>query len=77
MLEIASRRGVHIRPSTTPKEFASLVGSEWTEAGPTAVRLTALYCQGRFSNSPLSSEELNQAVEQISALQRLTRITGS
>jgi hypothetical protein len=76
MLEIASRRGVHIRPSTTPKEFASLVGSEWTEAGPTAVRLTALYCQGRFSNSPLSSEELNQAVDQISALQRLTRITG-
>ena len=75
MLEIAVRRGIHIRPSTTPKEFAELVGQHWTEAQPTAMKLTLLYCRGRFSGSSLSNEELNQAVDQISALQQLIRVT--
>jgi hypothetical protein len=75
MLEIAARRGIQIKPSTTPKEFADLVSRHWIEAEPTALKLTSLYCQGRFSGSSLSSEELNLAVDQISALQRLMRAT--
>jgi len=75
MLDIAARRGIQIRPSTTPKEFAELVGRHWIEAEPTAVKLTSLYCRGRFSGSSLSSEELNLAVDQISVLQRLMHAT--
>lgn len=75
MLDIAARRGIQIRPSTTPKEFTELVGRHWIEAEPSAVQLTSLYCRGRFSGSSLSSEELNQAVDQISVLQRLMRAT--
>ena len=75
MLEIAARRGIQIKPSTTPKEFADLVSRHWIEAEPTALKLTSLYCQGRFSGSSLSSEELNLAVDQISVLQRLMHAT--
>jgi hypothetical protein len=75
MLDIAARRGILVTPSTTPKEFVELVSRKWSEAEPTAVRLTSLYCHGRFSGSSLSREELNQAVDQVSALQRLVRST--
>jgi transglutaminase-like putative cysteine protease len=74
LLDIVARRGIPIRPSTTPKELVELVSRQWAEAGPTVVRLTSLYCHGRFSGASLSREELNQAGDQISSLQaRSTR----
>jgi hypothetical protein len=75
MLDVAARRGVISRPSTTPMEFVQLVSRDWAEAGTIVAGVTALYCRGRFSGSTLSHEELAQVVEQIGALQQLTRTT--
>jgi hypothetical protein len=75
MLKIAARQGIDTRPSMTPTEFTRLVGRQWTEAESTVAGLTALYCRGRFSRSPLSGEELHHAIEQINVLQRLARAT--
>ncbi|HLZ34967.1 MAG TPA: DUF3488 and transglutaminase-like domain-containing protein [Nitrospira sp.] len=73
MLDIAARKGVVSRPSTTPMEFVQMVGREWAEAQSMVAGVTALYCQGRFSGSTLSREELARAVEQIGTLQQLAR----
>jgi hypothetical protein len=71
-LELARRRGLRISPSTTPTELAQLVSKQWSDAEPTMIRLTKLYCRGRFGIGPLSGEELRQAVEDIAVLKRLT-----
>ncbi len=73
MQDIAARQGIVTGPSTTPMEFVKLVGREWTEAGSTVASVTALYCRGRFSGAALSREELAGALEQVGALQHLTR----
>ena len=74
MLELAARRGIRITPSTTPTELSRLVGERWADAGSTVSSLTTLYCRGRFGIGSLSSEELLQAVDDLGALKRLTRM---
>jgi Domain of unknown function (DUF4129) len=74
MLALASRRGIHITPSTTPTEASRLVSERWRDAESTVVRLTTLYCRARFGVGSLSSEELVQAVEDIGVLKRLARM---
>lgn len=73
MIGIASRRGIVMRPSTTPLEFVRIVSANWKSGEPIVANVTALYCRGRFGGTPLSREELAQAREQITALQNLSR----
>jgi hypothetical protein len=75
MLELAARRGIRVTPSTTPTEVATLVRERWADADSVVTRLTALYCQGRFGVKSLSGEELNQAVEDIAVLKRLSQMS--
>jgi hypothetical protein len=74
MLVLAARRGIRITPSTTPTEVSRLVSEGWQNAESTVVRLTTLYCRGRFGVGSLSSEELVQAAEDIGILKRLARM---
>ena len=75
MLGIAAQHGVIAGPSMTPMEFVRRVNREWSEAGTIVAGLTTLYCRGRFSGSLLCREEMAYAVEQISALQHISRPT--
>ena len=74
MLELSARRGIRVTPSTTPSEVAHLVSERWTDAETIVVRLTALYCRGRFGADVLSTEELTQALEDVGMLKRLARL---
>jgi hypothetical protein len=62
-----------ITPATTPTELARRVGQQWVDAESVVVRLTALYCRGRFGVNVLSGEELRTAVEDLGVLKRLAR----
>jgi protein-glutamine gamma-glutamyltransferase len=73
MLRTAERKGVGKPPATTAGEFARLVQREWAAAGPLVADITALYQQGRFSQTPLNQDELSRAAEQVGQLQSLTR----
>jgi hypothetical protein len=75
LLELSARKGIGISPATTPTELAHLVGKQWAEAESLVVRLTALYCRGRFGVNALSGEELRTAVEDLGALKRLARLS--
>ena len=75
MLRTLERQGVSKLPAATAGEFARLVEQEWKAAGPMVAGVTALYCQGRFSRIPLTSEELSRAAEQVGHLQSLRRTT--
>jgi protein-glutamine gamma-glutamyltransferase len=72
MLRTLERHGVSKPSAATPGEFARLVEQEWKAAGPMVVDVTALYHQGRFSRTPLTSDELSRAAKQVGALQSLT-----
>jgi hypothetical protein len=74
MLALSARRGIPITPSTTPTEVARLVGERWIAAETIVLRMTALYCQARFSLRSPTSEELIQADEDIGILRRLARL---
>jgi transglutaminase-like putative cysteine protease len=73
MLELSARKGIVITPATTPTELARRVGQQWVDAESVVVRLTALYCRGRFGVNVLSGEELRTAVEDLGVLKRLAR----
>jgi transglutaminase-like putative cysteine protease len=74
MLRIVERHGVSKPPAATASEFVRLVEQEWKAAGPMVANVTALYHQGRFSRTPLTSGELSRAAEQVGWLQSLTRV---
>ena len=73
MLRMVERHGVSKPPTATAREFARLVEQEWKAAGPMVADVTALYHQGRFSRTPLTSHELSRAAEQVGRLQSLAR----
>jgi transglutaminase-like putative cysteine protease len=73
MLRMVERHGVSKPPTATASEFARLVEQEWKAAGPMVADVTALYHQGRFSRTPLTSHELSRAAEQVGRLQSLAR----
>jgi hypothetical protein len=75
MLELSARKGIGITPATTPTELARLVGKQWADAESLVVRLTALYCRGRFGVNALSGGELRTAVEDLGMLKRLARLS--
>jgi hypothetical protein len=74
MLRTVERHGVIKPPAATANEFVRLVEQEWKAAGPMVASVTALYHQGRFSRTPLTSGELSRAAEQVGWLQSLTRV---
>lgn len=73
MVRIASQRGIVMHPSTTPLEFVRLVSANWKSGELIVADVTALYCRGRFSRTPLSREELARAREGIVALQHMSQ----
>ena len=72
MLHTVEKHGVSKPSAATPNEFARLVEQEWKAAGPMVADVTALYHQGRFSRTPLTSDELSRAAKQVGRLQSLT-----
>jgi hypothetical protein len=72
MLRTVERHGVSKPPAATASEFARLVEQEWAAAAPMVADVTALYHQGRYSRTPLTSGELSRAAEQVGRLQSLT-----
>lgn len=73
MIQALSRQGLVKQATSTPAEFLKQVEREWAMAGPLVARITTLYQQGRFSQTPLTAEDLGQVAEQIGQLQALTR----
>jgi hypothetical protein len=73
MLRTAERNGLGKPPAATACEFVRLVQREWATAGPLVADITALYQQGRFSQTPLNQDELSRAAERVSRLQSLAR----
>ncbi|MCG3774614.1 MAG: Protein-glutamine gamma-glutamyltransferase [Nitrospira sp.] len=74
MLRMMERHGVRKSPAATASEFARLVEQEWKAAAPIVANVTALYHQGRFSQTPLTPGELSRAAEQVGQLQSLTHV---
>jgi len=75
MLRIVEKHGVRKPPTATASEFARLVEREWKAAGPMVADVTALYHQGRFSQVPLSQDDLSRVTEQLGRLQSLAHST--
>lgn len=73
MLRLLDRHGMKKSPAATPSEFSKLIERDWKPASPIVADVTALYHQGRFSQTPLTPGELSRAVEQLGRLQSLTR----
>jgi hypothetical protein len=71
MLRTVEKYGVSKPPTATASEFARLVEQEWEVASPMVTDVTALYHQGRFSQTPLTSGELARAAKQVERLQSL------
>jgi hypothetical protein len=71
MVRMVERHGVSKPPSSTASEFARLVERKWKVAGPMVADVTALYHQGRYSQTPLTAGELSRAAEQVGRLQSL------
>ncbi len=74
MLRMMERHGVRKSPAATASEFARLVEQEWKAAAPIVANVTALYHQGRFSQTPLTPGELSRAAEQVGQLQSFTHV---
>jgi len=75
MLRMLDRHGLKKPPAATAGEFSKLIERDWKAASPIVADVTALYHQGRFSQTPLTPGELSRAVEQLGRLQSLT-LTG-
>jgi protein-glutamine gamma-glutamyltransferase len=71
MVRTVERHGVNKPSAATASEFARLVEREWEAAGPMVADVIALYHQGRFSQTPLTPDELSRAAEQVGRLQSL------
>ena len=74
MVRMVERHGVIKPPSSTASEFARLVEQKWKVASPMVADVTALYHQGRYSRTPLTTGELSRAAEQVGRLQSLTHV---
>ncbi|HXT68025.1 MAG TPA: DUF3488 and transglutaminase-like domain-containing protein [Nitrospiraceae bacterium] len=72
MLRMLDRHGMKKPPAATASEFSKLIERDWRAASPIVADVTALYYQGRFSQTPLTPGELSRAVEQLGCLQSLT-----
>jgi transglutaminase-like putative cysteine protease len=73
MLRMLDRHGMKKPPAATASEFSKLIERDWKAAGPIVADVTALYHQGRFSQTPLTPGELSRAVEQLGRLQSLAQ----
>jgi protein-glutamine gamma-glutamyltransferase len=73
MIRLAGRQGVTKSSATTPQEFAQQIRQHWAGAEPAVMGFIELYCRGRFSRHPLTSEELAQATEYVSCFRRTLR----
>jgi hypothetical protein len=74
MVRTVEKQGVNKPPTATANEFARLVEQEWKAAAPMVADVIALYHQGRFSQTPLTPDELSRAAEQVGRLQSLIHV---
>jgi protein-glutamine gamma-glutamyltransferase len=73
MLRILEARGLKKSPGATPLEFARQVAREWRDAAPVVRPLTDLYCQVRFGEAPLSSDETRKSHDLLARLRAVRR----
>src|SRR2546426_9689150 len=60
-------------PGATPLEFARQVAREWRDAAPFVRPLADLYCQVRFGQTPLSSDETQKVHDLLAPLHAVRR----
>jgi hypothetical protein len=73
MLRILEARGLPKSPGATPLEFARQVAREWRDAAPFVRLLTDLYCQVRFGQASLSSDETQKVHDLLAGLHAVRR----
>ena len=73
MLRILEARGLQKSPGATPLEFARQVAREWRDAAPFVRPLTDLYCQVRFGQASLLSEETPKVHDLLTRLRAVRR----
>ena len=73
MLRILQARGLQKSPGATPLEFARQVACEWRDAAPFVRPLTDLYCQVRFGQGSLSSDETQKGHDLLARLRAVRR----
>jgi len=73
MLRILEARGLQKSPGATPLEFARQVAREWRDAAPFVRPLTDLYCQVRFGQASLLSEETSKVHDLLTRLRAVRR----
>jgi len=73
MLRILETRGLPKSPGATPLEFARQVAREWRDAAPFVRPLTDLYCQVRFGQASLSSDETQKVHDLLVRLRAVRR----
>jgi len=73
MLRILQARGLQKSPGATPLEFARQVAREWRDAAPFVRPLTDLYCQVRFGQGSLSSDETQKGHDLLARLRAVRR----
>ena len=73
MLRILEARGLQKSPGATPLEFARQVAREWRDAAPFVRPLTDLYCQVRFGQASLLSEETQKVHDLLARLRAVRR----
>jgi len=73
MLRILETRGLPKSPGATPLEFARQVAREWRDAAPFVRPLTDLYCQVRFGQASLSSDETQEVHDLLARLRAARR----
>jgi len=73
MIRYLSRQGISKPAAMAPLELIRTTQEQWKDASPAVTTITALYCQGRFGQTPLTSEELRSAHDHLRQLMALER----
>jgi protein-glutamine gamma-glutamyltransferase len=73
LIRLAGRQGVTKSDAATPQEFVQQIRQRWVGAEPVVMGFVELYCRGRFSRHPLTSDELAQATEYVTCFRRILR----
>jgi Domain of unknown function (DUF4129) len=73
MLRILEARGLRKSPGATPLEFAQKVAREWRDSAPFVHPLTDLYCQVRFGQASLSTDETQKVHDLLARLRAVGR----
>ena len=73
MIRHLSGRGIPKHAAMTPLELTRMTQDRWADAASAVATITEIYCRGRFSRTPLTSEEIRSAQDNLRQLMALDR----